>query len=362
MLEKQNIILIVEDDPQLSEQYKALCLEALRQLRDEESMQVHNQILQAYNYEDARRIITDPLFHIDFASVDLALTKDEHNMTGIKPQPGGMRVLQDFKKLIEPPVSVVLTGEERLDYAKRALQNYAVLSFFQKDFLDVSEYMSAIKSAMWYQHLCQITDTLVKNISPEAFETAQFAWQRTQSLSIAAGHDNWPLLAKPKTNIELAQNKLIHTYTGLPLLAWTEQELRERVVGHTDVGVIRVRINNIHPFLNQYASQEKSVFTRMRDLLQITQTTCAPDLFIGHLSVYDPDFVIIVGEKDQSALECIEDRLKEFNKTADIFFPFGKKEEGISEQERLSLVTETFWVDTEPFHDLHELLDKLRTF
>lgn len=360
---KQKIILIVEDDRRLSNDYKTLCKEAIDQLNDKDGLAINSTIMQAYSYKEARDVITNTSLQIEFASIDLALTKNEHNMSGIKPQPGGMRVLRDLNELDNPPASVVLTGEGRLDYARRALQNYGVLSFFQKDLLDISEYISAIKSAMWYQYLCQITDTLSKNVSPTSLEIAEDALKKAQVLAQKAGQENWSILADQKTKIKLAHSKLIHGYTDLPLGDLTEHELRKRVVGHKDIVVVRVRINNLRNFLRQYSSQEEAVFTYLRDLIKKTKDFCTSNFFVGHLGTYDSDFVdlvIVLNKDNESALNCIKGILNEFNETAINFFPFEKIEQGIPEHERINLEAKNLWVDAEPVYDLHELLDKLR--
>jgi hypothetical protein len=211
-MEQQNIILIVEDDRDLNEQYKMVCHEALRQLQDEEGLTADVAIRQAHTYEEAKQILADPTLAVRFISVDLALRPEEYQLGGTNARPGGIRILQELKTLPAPPLSVVLTGEARMKYVQKFLENEEIFAFFQKDFFDVFEYMGVIKCAISYLHLRHLADSLATSL--DELSQSEQVLEKTTRLAEEAGHENWPLLYPITQQISLARQRQSHLRTG----------------------------------------------------------------------------------------------------------------------------------------------------
>lgn len=208
MKAQQNIILIVEDDHDLNEQYKMVCQEALRQLDEEEHITADVIIRQAYTYEEAKQILADPALSVRFISVDLALRPEEYQLGGTNARPGGIRILQELKSMTTPPISVVLTGEGRMKYVQKFLEKEEIFAFFQKDFFDVFEYMGVIKCAISYLHLRHLADSLTNSL--DKLGQSELILEKTKRLAGEAGHENWPLLHPINQQISLARQRQAH--------------------------------------------------------------------------------------------------------------------------------------------------------
>ena len=176
-------LLIVEDDRELNEQSRDLCRMALDELALE-GLSIIDTIQQAFDYESAKQFLLKAAVPIDFVSFDLALTREEENLTGDTGRLGGIRLLRQLRGSDHHPISIILSGEPRQPYPLDILQSYGVLNFYQKEYLDIEQYISAVKAAMW----CLQAESVFE---VNQIHQAKLMYERAKEAAEKAGNTQW---------------------------------------------------------------------------------------------------------------------------------------------------------------------------
>jgi len=184
MAAEKRALLIVEDEPDISDMYRDFCEIALQEL-PAEGLAVEGIVHQAFDTLGSERILREQ--SIDFISIDIALNEQEKKLIkerNWKREPGGIKILRGLHRLERKPLSVIVTGKTLLPYATNALHVHQVLAFYQKDEFDAEQYKSAVKAALWYWH----TVELVKQLdSHHKVQVAELSWNRTLQAAQVAG-------------------------------------------------------------------------------------------------------------------------------------------------------------------------------
>jgi DNA-binding NarL/FixJ family response regulator/GGDEF domain-containing protein len=347
---KKRTLLIVEDDELLNTMYKLQCEAAIKEIPGLEAT-----VRQAFDYDQAREILkAEP---VDFISLDIALSREEEGKTDqqrAEREAGGMTLLKQLQEANRPPLGVVVSGETLQSYAIDAYEAYGILAFYQKDRFDIDEYKQAVKASLWYLNAAELVD------KPE-IEAAADGWQQALAAAKVAGikEKNFPESIGHKI-----QDKWTHAVTGLPLGHWTEEKLRNKVVGQKNWTLIRVTIDGFSQFVSQLASQEEAILTYTVDLLkQVCNQYPRQSCVVGHLGhsefTSNPNFVVILDEMDKRrATEITEQLIEKFNQKTKLFAPAFEKG-GPQKKLPLALRTKILSGDTNSFEDLHRLLDSL---
>jgi ActR/RegA family two-component response regulator len=347
---QERTLLIVEDDKVYNAWYSQYCRDVLDELSH-----VKGTIKQAFSYSQAKNILDTE--SVDFISVDIALAKEEEDKTDEQreySEAGGMLLLKNIQATNTPPLAIVVSGETLLSYAIDAYQGFGILAFYQKDRFDIDQYKQAIKAALYY------------------LDAAEYA----EKTEIGAVLESWgkALAAAKAANIkekyfpedigEKVKVRWTHPVTGLPNGHWTEEKLRNRVVGQQDWGVLlKITIHGFSKFVARFASQEEAILTLVvGSLKQVYQKLSNHDCFIGHLGYYDyssePSFIIIPDDDTDKINEAINQFKSNLEEKTGLFLPaIG----ATANQQELMLSVETRILRSSEysFEDLHRVLDTL---
>jgi DNA-binding NarL/FixJ family response regulator len=357
MFSTTRTLLIVEDDQTLNAIYKHYCEEALKELP------FAGVVKQAFSYEQAKDILDTQA--IDLISVDIALSKEEEDKTDQErslSEAGGIALLRELQAREKHPLFIVVSGETLQSYVIDAYRTYGVLAFYQKARLNDEEYKHAIKAALFF---LAATETMAQPETEMDLEAAQASWQQALAAAQVAdirAHDFPEDLGK---SIALMYSKQTDAVTGLPNSHWTEAKFRGKIIGQQEWALIRVTIKGFNKFVTTYASQEEPILFFVGRLLKSVRDEFDDQrLFIGHLGHYEyssePSFVILLNPKSTPHLHKMAHWLEDkFSRTGSgPFMPqFGQVDQP---ELTFSLEAKTMTGAEYNFHDLHELLDRLR--
>lgn len=250
-------ILIVEDDPLLSESYKSACRLARFGLL-EAALPMEVQILQAYTLDEAIAAAGDTAA-LDFVSVDLALAPSEQGLRSDQRahgrEAGGMLVLQRLSQRRPIPVTVVVSGETLLSYATDALQRYGVMHFFEKSRFDIEQYEAVVKAALLYAQAVDLLANLEEDAAPlSSLRDAERYWAEALVAAQAAGVMGRRFPTDLELRIEAVRARLTDQTTGLPIGSLTHDYLKQLVLLQR-WSVLLVRVENLAAFSAAYPSQ-----------------------------------------------------------------------------------------------------------
>ncbi len=144
------IALIVDDDADIRDLHESLCQVAIAEVKKESEIQFDSQIITAPELNKA----IDLFAHNDvsFVSLDLALTKNEEELSGKEKQLGAEISGIVFLNVIDASdVNIIIVSGEKIDiYAEMAMKNYGVLAFYEKSKYGEKEYRNAVKCFVYY--------------------------------------------------------------------------------------------------------------------------------------------------------------------------------------------------------------------
>lgn len=248
-------ILIVEDDKDLSLQYQLFCRLAIASPDNSHVEDINIQ--SASNIEEAKRIIDQE--HVVFMSVDLALRADEINLNDrdrtIGLEPGGMQLLKHLQSRPQRPISIVVSGETLLSYAKDALQKYGVFAYYQKsDSKLLEEYQHAVKAALFYVDADRlISDIDALHASFDLLESANSYWEKAvqEAVGANASERSFPVDLGPRIKELKAE---LDSDAKIPNAKWTERVLR-RLMTEDNWTLIQAQIHNFSSFVESQQSQ-----------------------------------------------------------------------------------------------------------
>jgi hypothetical protein len=347
---QERTLLIVEDDKVYNAWYSQYCREVL-----DESSHVKGTVKQAFSYSQAKNILDTE--SVDFISMDIALAKEEEDKTDEQreySEAGGMLLLKNIQATNTPPLAIVVSGETLLSYAIDAYQGFGILAFYQKDRFDIDQYKQAIKAALYYLDAAEYAEKT-------EIEAALESWRKTLAAAKVA---NIKEKHFPEDIGEKVKARWTHPVTGLPNGHWTEEKLRNRVVGQQDWGVLlKITIHGFSKFVARFASQEEAILTLLvGSLKQVCQKLPNQDCFIGHLGYYDyssePSFIIIPDDDTDKINEAINQFKSDLEEKTGLFLPAI----GVTaNQQKLMLSVETRILRSSEysFEDLHRVLDTL---
>jgi hypothetical protein len=248
-------ILIVEDDKDLSFQYQLFCQLAINSLNETDVEDIN--VKSAFNIEQAKKVIDQE--HVIFISVDLALQADEINLNDndrrLGLEPGGMQLLKHLQSQPKQPLSIVVSGETLLSYAKDALQKYRVFAYYQKSDPNLlEEYQHAVKAALFYnmaERIIADIETFSANYNLLEFAKSRWEYAIREAVGANASERSFPidLTSRIKELMgELAPDAKI------PGPKWTERVLR-KLLAENDWFLIQARIYNFSSFVESQQSQ-----------------------------------------------------------------------------------------------------------
>jgi hypothetical protein len=357
--------MILEDDASYLGLFDLWCKLALKELESEglADQLSKSTIKQASSYSQAKSMLESG---IDFASIDLALTKDEYRRTDQtrkeKGDPGGMRFLTEMQNAARPPLAVIVSGETLQSYGTDASAALGVLKFFQKSRLDKDEYVNAVKTALWYVHAADLTSALEGQRSdPDKVQAADAAWHESLRAAAKAGIPQKYFPENLGRQLEYIRKSMVHEHTDLPLGHWTHSELRKALTSE-DWAILQATIEGFAQFVTHNSSQAPAILHVASNLLKdLSREFLGKDPFIGHLEhrtqARDPSFVIIVN-KSSNALELLAGEIqKAFNSKSRLF---ARDSTQTSDELLPHIRTRIVGMKTHIYAmDLHELLDEL---
>lgn len=359
MVTAKRSLLIVEDDQFLNAMYKLYCEEVLK-----EFPHLDCRVQQAFTYEQARQALqSQPL---QFVSMDIALTLDEEGKTEeerLEHEVGGMTLLKYLDEAHQQPFVVIVSGEKLQSYAIDAYQEYGVLAFYQKDRFDDEAYKWVVRTALLCADAAELIDAL-------EVDAAFAAWQQARQAAKRAGikERNFESLGN---KIQRIRDSMSHPMTGLPLGRWTEDRLRQNVIGREgNWALVHVTIKDFNRFVALYPSQEGPILDFIASLLKQARVQFQDDtIFIGHLGhrelFLEPAFVLVLAEPGRRrAVEIADWLAHKFAEIGSRPFAPDPSLEGGRRAEELGFSLELRLLPAEDntyFPDLPLLLDTLGT-
>ncbi len=363
MSARQKAILIVEDNHTLNDSYFLVCWSALSELASE-GLSVNGEILQAYSLAEARRLLSC-LDSLDLILVDLALHETEQGLRNEDRvhgyEAGGILLLKQLQEEQRNTLAIVVSGETLLSYATDALVKYRVLHYFEKARLNIEQYKAAIKVVAWYWYAADMLAQLERNeVSFDTIEAINAAWQHIEAAATIAGFDIKRLPMDLALNVRLFLDKFIDPITHLPVGRLTQHYLKTYVL-KKGWSLLRVQIGNFAAFRATYPSQVEPLLFFVAALIQQAVTRYS-DAFIGLLGsdiVPNPTFVVALAEQDIAPLLVVQQAIETsmHNSARTFTSSFRSDTEHV-----VPLVRVMVWDNqSQPFTDIHELLDAIGT-
>ena len=367
MTTSKRVLMILEDDRDISDSYGMYCRMALNQLAGEglplEADQVTVQ--QAYTYAQAKAMLEDG---VDFCSVDLALSESEYGLSEEAREQrdaSGMAFLEELRTAPGQPLSIVVSGETLQSYVIDALGERGVLAFYQKSRLDPVQYIGAIKAALWYKHAAEMVSGIeAGKLGFDHMLLAEQGWHKALQAAGEAGIRPSNLPGDLGLQLRSLRIQVTHPSTKLPLGRWTADELLGALRSR-DWAIVQMRIEGFGEFVSTNASQEEAILVFAAQRLQnACQSLLDAGGFAGHLErrgqQVDPSFVVITGGQNaEAAQRAVETAADQFNNRAHLFVDRGFGDQpGISPVEakvRAAMVS----ASQPQWMDFHELLDRL---
>jgi len=347
-------ILIAEDEPSLSTQYRALCDLAMREVSQQideiiKSMpgvaSVHDrqlahssQILTAFSYAEASAAL-ESTPSLDVVSVDLVLQKQEvgaaSHAAAVDGEAKGMAILRELREKHKRTIAVVASGENHLSYAMDALQRYKVIHYFRKP-IDGEAYKNTIKAALWYLEAADYIDEVQRyEADVESLEIAELCWRR--ALEATAGGQPAPMqdleINFPEDlQLRIQSIRSITEYGAFRMSdELAKQMIKERILHADQWAVFRVGIRNFDEFRQHYPSQVDSL---LRFLANITKNTARDfeqrQAFLGLLGqeyVSHPCFLLITSQNDEPFVQNVVAEIeKAFLKHSKSFLTYRDRE------------------------------------
>lgn len=369
MTSSKRTLLIVEDDRDLNFIYTSLCQLALSSL-SEAGLQVDPTIIQAYNYEEASRILGKE--SVDFLSIDLALQekekglKEEDRLLG--QDPGGMLLLKDLQTVQKRPVVVVVSGETLLSYAKDALQKYGVLAYYQKSQPNhEEEYQHVVQAALWYFEAADLLSKLESSeANPDIIDMAENCWKNAKVEATKAGIGEGSFPYDFGLRIASVHDRLDVT-AKVPGDQWTEQVLRKRIMSHNDWILAQIQIKNFASFATTHSSQVGPLLFYVANQLKETAVRVGcQDTFVGiwrREHVIGPCILVIFNQKCHEHVEpVISQVVSQFRERAHSFLHIYDTSKELKKQSLSPDLATRIWSGVnQPFGDWHQMVDQLGT-
>ncbi len=357
-------LLIVEDDPDLSNQYRMLWKLALAQV-PEISSETKYQVRQVHSYTQALEVLAEG--RVAFMSVDLALKEQERGLgdadRAAGREAGGMLLLRESQKLANPPMTVIVSGETLLSYARDSLQKYGALAYFQKDQPDFQDVLThTMRAAIWYLEAVEWVDRLERfQAGPEAIDIATMCWDRAMAEAAGAyiSERNFP--SNIVTRLGPVRDRLLPN-SRVPGVQWTEAILRRRVLNSEDWIMMQMWIRNYAEFANEQASQVHPLIVHLAGL---TEQACkeygCSGLFLGSWhsdTLIGPCLVaLLVQDCTEVAVSIAEHVTEAYQSSAGNFVHGYQLGQGHGPLPQLGL---KLWYGTNrPFADWPDLMDRL---
>jgi hypothetical protein len=227
--------------------------------------------------------------------------------------------------------------------------------------LNEDEFKHAVKAALLF---LEAAEAMLQPQTELDLYAAQQSWQKALAAAQIAGIRGPDFPEDIGKSIQLLLSRRTHAITNLPNNYWTEDQLRAKIVGRSNWGLILVTVSGFTQFVASYASQEEPILFFVARLLTQTRAVFQDDqIFIGHLGHYeytpDPRLVLIPGEKSSPYLaeivHWINDRFTESGST-----PFTHALAELNQAElEFTVKAKAITSAAYSFQDLHALLDTL---
>jgi hypothetical protein len=265
-----SVLLIVEDDEALNQQYQLFCQLAIGTL-DEPGVQATYQVESVFSYEDAVRRLNEG--GVTLLSVDLALQSAE---IGLREkdrregnEPGGMRLLKHIQTLPKHPLVMVVSGETLLSYARDALQRYGVLAYFQKGQPGFEEdYLHTVQAALALIEANAQVELLESfQAMPEVIETAMQYWQKASQHAVQANLGEWSLPGNLEVRLAAIKTRLF-AGSNIPGEEWTKGYLRKRIFRTEQWVLVQAYLENFESFATGQASQVDPLMCYVAGMIQ----------------------------------------------------------------------------------------------
>lgn len=354
---KKHAILIVEDDPEFSDNNKIYCQMAVFDLQSA-GLKLEIEIVQAYTIADA--IAHFDTYLVDFMSLDLALKKEESRLRDSDRkqgrEAGGMAFLKSLREQNDRTNIIIVSGESLQSYSIDALQKYGVLAFYQKGEMNVQDYVGAVKAALWYQSALEVLSNLENfDGNPENVKKAEKYWRNALESAITA-NINPNGFANLEARIVSIRSKM-DKETGVPSNEWVEKALIRKILQHAEWSLFQVEIKNLSAFENAHASQVAPLSYYIASQLKaIPQKFNFDDVFIGkyhfgHREAFIVIFNSNIGEKGQQIVSWLQN---DFRKDAPNFTVSLALE---TLQVTPELGIKVWYSDLSDYTDVHQIID-----
>ena len=316
-------ILVVEDDIEYNNQFKAYCEDAAKALSLK--LGINIDIKQALNYDDALKIINDASPNsssnktkmtqakIDFASFDLRLSRNEAS-------PRGMQLLREFRAKNDKSIAIVISGEPNPLYPIEALQRQGVLAYLYKGEAiqgEIFEY--TVRVALRYFEVRDGVEQMQKQDEPDPvmLDAAEKEWQRILQEAQQANIDKRQLPSNLEKEFALLRNKLVDDNTGLLKGKLLRMHLMHRVLNQVGWSLLHVRIENFNAFKQEYDSRVKDLLKAIANMLrEISLRYSNAEPIVGFFEDASdvPSFLVILKEKGSDLASKFQDEaVEQFN-------------------------------------------------
>jgi hypothetical protein len=318
-------ILIVEDEQDIQDNIVYMC-GIVQNLLRQQGLFVDLHLLRARTLDEANQIIDQNKNDIDLITIDIALKKEEKDLTDdqlANLTPGGLQVLQRF--VDSGTMSIIYSGEKTQTYIQDAYVHYGVLRFIRKSKED-EVLFPTIKTALWYLTAIDSIMLPLEDLDRRDIQRAEQAWQHTVNSATEASIRISYLPYQLDARIAQVRAMYLHPDTDLPSGEWTQAKLRKHIIapaeewksrsstteqsslsGSSDWMLIRCKMEGFHAFISEYASQKPALLQLFANAIgaAVSEDFADKVVFVGHLDrdfLQDEPYLIIILRTNDSAI------------------------------------------------------------
>jgi DNA-binding NarL/FixJ family response regulator len=282
-------ILIVEDEPTISFNFKIYCDLVINELPKNEFGIIDDiNVVVADNLNAARQLFQSG--NVFLISLDLNLNDDKKGK-----EVSGMVFLRELRERGEHTMVLVASSESDISNSTEATQKLKAIGYYIKSELNQQTYQKAIEAVILYQNAIDLLSEFDKTGDPEMIDAAQKSIKKVKQAAEIAdlNYGNFP---------EDLEVKLMEKYnkldriTKLPSNEWIEQVLRRHIVRKSEWTMIKIEVLNLNLIEKRSASQVTPLLHYLGgQLREIPVKFRYKDAFVGNYQInHRPIFLVIV--------------------------------------------------------------------
>ena len=377
-------ILIVEDEQDIQDNIASMCT-IVQSLLRQQSLFVDLRLLKARTLEEANQIIDQHKNDIDLITIDIALKREEKDLTDdqlTNLTPGGLQVLQRF--VDSGTLSIIYSGEKTQTYIQDAYVRYGVLRFIRKSKED-EVLFPTLKTALWYLTAIDSIMLPLEDLDRRDIQRAEQAWQHTVESAAEASIRVSYLPYQLDARIVQVRAMYLHPDTDLPTGEWTQAKLRKHIIApaedwkpktpqstdfettaSTDWMLIRCKMEGFHAFVSEYASQKPALLQLFANAIEAAVDEDFADkvIFVGHLDrdflQDEPYLIILLRTNDSTVFDGLSKSIAQhFSQASSKVLPSHEVHERFDPSKYTFSLQFKKWSsgDDNEFYDLHSTLD-----